>query len=342
MRVPSGSRPVREVGEFPLIDLLAGTIDTSRARGLVLGIGDDAAVWRPTPGRETVATTDTLVEGVHFRLDWTDWQTLGHKALAVNLSDLAAMGAVPRLALVSLGLRGEERDRDLIDLYRGMNALAGRCGATVVGGDVVSSPQAVTITVTAIGESQAGGKPLLTRSAAHPGDRLGLTGPIGLAAAGLRVMQQGLMSLDGRPAMLRALNRPEPRVAAGRVLAWAGVRAAMDLSDGLLGDLPKMCALSGVSAIVDLVRLPIPHAVQWAFDDWLDVALRGGEDYELLFAAPPEAVQRVERAFRRLRLRGPLWIGEVVPAGDESPVVKLRDAAGRVTVAEPGAFSHFG
>src|SRR5215212_6020215 len=131
-------RRIRDVGEFGLIEQLAASLPADvRARtDLELGIGDDAAVWQPSPGEHVVVTTDSLVEGVHFRRDWTDWESLGHKALAVNVSDLAAMGAIPKLAVISLGLDGEERIGDLQALYKGLGALARRLGMAIAGGDI--------------------------------------------------------------------------------------------------------------------------------------------------------------------------------------------------------------
>lgn len=341
MRVPSGGRPVKEVGEFPLIDMIDGVVGADTPRRLRVGIGDDAAVWRPRPGRDLVFTTDMLVQNVHFRLDWMDWQAVGHKALAANLSDIAAMGATPRLALVALGLKGNERDREVTDLYRGMAALGRRYRVAVAGGDLSSSPGGVVVSVTAIGETPGGRRAVMSRAAARPGDVIGVTGPMGMAAAGLRVLQQQLLTLDGSPAMREAYSRPQPRVREGRLLARAGVKAAMDLSDGLLGDLPKMCQASGVSAVVEIARVPIPNAIKWNFTDWFDLALRGGEDYELLFTASPTVFERVCRAFRLAGLRGPWRIGEIVAAGAKGPEVKIREATGKVREVEPGAFSHF-
>ncbi|GBD15144.1 Thiamine-monophosphate kinase [bacterium HR26] len=341
MRVASSGRLVREVGEFALIDQitrLVGSVASSRLR---IGIGDDAAAWRPRPGHDVVITTDVLIERVHFRLDWTDWGSLGHKALAVNLSDLAAMGARPRLAFVDLGLRGSERDQEVLDLYRSARKLGQRFGLVIAGGDTTRAPNGVVIAVTVVGDVPKDGRPLLTRSAARPGDLIGVTGPLGLAAAGLRVLERGLKTLDGSPAMQEAYHRPQPRVREGLLLRRCGVRAAMDLSDGLLGDLPKICERSGVSAIVDLFRLPIPNAIKWGFSDWRDLALRGGDDYELLFTAPPHVFERVCRAFRRAGLRPPFRIGQIVEAGTEGPQVKLRNVLGKLEVVEPGGYTHF-
>lgn len=341
MAMPSSGTAVREVGEFPLIEIL-GRLARNRAGGRVpLGIGDDAAVWRPRPGRQVVVTNDLLVEHVHFRLDWVDWETLGHKALAVNLSDIAAMGASPAVAVVGLGLHGYEKDREIADLYRGMDRLGARFGVTIIGGDVSSSPAAIVISVTVLGETPRSGT-LMTRAGARPGDVIGVTGPLGLAAAGLRVLERQLLTIDGEPIMREAFNQPEPRVREGRLLRRLGVRTAMDLSDGLLGDLPKVCQASGVSAVIDMLKLPVPHAIRWNFDDWFDMSLRGGEDYELLFTAPPDIFARVTRAFGRAGLRPPIEIGEIVEARPEGPSLQIRGASGRLRDLTPGAFSHFG
>ena len=209
-------RRIRDVGEFGLIELLASSLPTE-ARGatdLQLGIGDDAAVWQPSPGEQVVVTTDSLVEGVHFRRDWTDWESLGHKALAVNVSDLAAMGAIPKIAVISLGLDDSERVDDLQALYRGVGALARRHAMTIAGGDVVRSLQGLVLHVTALGETRGGR--VLTRSGGNVGDVIGVTGTLGASAAGLRLL--GLEAEDPRrhaatvDQLIEAHLKPEPRV----------------------------------------------------------------------------------------------------------------------------------
>ncbi len=336
----SGGRPLREVGEEALIEQIAWVV-ADRSPRVRIGIGDDAAVWQPRPGHELVVTTDTLIERVHFRLEWTDWATLGHKALAVNLSDIAAMGALPRIAVIDLAVRGNERDRDIAEFYRGVRALARRFGVAIVGGDTTRSPLGVAISVTVIGENPRDGRPLLRRDAGRPGDVIGVTGPLGLAAAGLRVLERGLKTLDGNPIMQERYHRPQPRVREALLLRRCGVRAAMDISDGLLGDLQKLCRASAVSAVVDLLRVPVPNAVKWAFPDWEEIALRGGDDYELLFTAPPHVFDRVRRAFARAGLQPPWAIGQLLEAGPAGPVVQLRDATGRCRPAEARGYDHF-
>jgi thiamine-monophosphate kinase len=341
MRVPTGGRRVRDIGEFRLIDIVTAVVAGSQPGRLSLGIGDDAAVWRPNPGRHLVLSSDSMIQDEHFRLEWGDWKSLGHKALAVNLSDLAAMGARPKLALVSIGLTGAERDREVADLYRGMVTLGSEFGTSVVGGDTSVSESAVIISVTVVGEAAGGPESVMRRSAAKVGDLVAVTGPLGLAAAGLEVLEQELRTLDGGPAMEDAFLRPKPRVREGRILARSGVRCAIDLSDGLLGDLPKICQQSEVSAEIDELSLPIPLSVRWAFEDWFDLALRGGEDYELLFTASPATFARINKFFRRARLRLPRVIGRIIPAGESDPRVRLRNASGQLQDIEAGAFAHW-
>jgi thiamine-monophosphate kinase len=340
------SRLVRDVGEFGLINVLADTLP-SEARAvpdLSLGIGDDAAVWQPAAGEQVVVTTDSLIEGVHFRLDWTDWRSLGHKSLAVNISDLAAMGAAPKLAMVTLGLRGDERLADLRAMYEGLGDLARRYGVAIAGGDIVRSPQSLMLHVTALGETRHGR--VLTRSGARAGDLIAVSGTIGASAAGLRLLQSE--EADQRrqaataPLLIAAHLRPEPRVALGEALLRHGASATMDLSDGLLGDLPKILEASGVSGRVDARRIPVAAAVRALFpDDWLELAMRGGEDYELLFTAPPEQWPEIERAVAAVG-GAVTAIGEVVARAGERPALEVIDFNGRVKVAKPGAYDHFG
>ncbi|MBA3413759.1 MAG: thiamine-phosphate kinase, partial [Chloroflexia bacterium] len=267
-------KTVQETGEFGLIAELAAALPEAARAGpdLRIGIGDDAAVWAPSAGEAVVVTTDSLVEGIHFRLDWTDWFSLGHKALAVNLSDLAAMGAAPRLATVSLGLRGDEALEDLRSLYRGLGALAARTGTRIAGGDIVRSPHGRVLHVTALGETIRGR--VLRRDGAQPGDLVIVSGTLGAAAAGMALLAGESDRAAATADLLVAAHlRPEPRLALGRTLAEVGATAAMDLSDGLFGDLPKILAASAVSAWIELRLLPVAAAVRALFPErWLEMA----------------------------------------------------------------------
>jgi thiamine-monophosphate kinase len=250
------------------------------------------------------------------------------------------MGARPRAAVVSLGLRGREQDRWVYDLYRGMLALTHRYHLRIAGGDIVHSPRVLTIGVTVFGELRSEDA-AMRRDQARSGDIIAVTGPLGLAAAGVRLLSEGKTTIDGAPAMLAAHRLPQPRILHGMLLARAGVRCAMDISDGLFGDLPKILTASEVTARVEADKLPIPSALRWTFPDWFDLGTRGGEDFELLFTAPPEVFERVEALFRRCRLRPPIPIGTLTAPGKDGPPLTLRDVAARRKVIEPGAFDHF-
>jgi thiamine-monophosphate kinase len=336
---------VTDVGEFQLIDLLTKALPEEVRSGseLVVGIGDDAAVWQPAAGEQVIVTTDSLIEGIHFRTDWTDWESLGHKSLAVNVSDLAAMGGVPRLAVVTLGLRGNERVDDLTALYHGLGGLAQRLRLSIAGGDIVRSPQAFMIHIAALGETRAGR--FLTRSGARLGDVIGVTGTLGAAAAGLNLLELEEADPHRRAVtaamLIEAHLRPEPRVRIGAALLEHGATAAMDLSDGLLGDLPKILKASGVSARLDVASIPVAAAVRALFPDrWRELAMRGGEDYELLFTAPPEVWAPLESAVNSAG--GTISkIGEITPGDKNAPTIELVDEDGRRSVVTPGAFDHF-
>jgi len=261
--------------------------------GTILGIGDDAAVL--DVGGRAVVTHDMLVDGVHFRRATTGLRDLGWKALAVNLSDLAAMGAEPVAAFVGLGLpAGALSSADIDALSAGMDDLAGTTGVTVAGGDVTSSPVLV-LGITAVGRPLPGVEPV-RRGGARPGDALCVTGRLGAAAAGLRLLDDPalLPDLPGREALIAAQRRPQPRLRAGRRLARAGATAMMDLSDGLALDAGRLAAASGLRAEIDLAALPVapgvPEVAAAAGVEPAALAAAGGEDYELLAALPPAAV----------------------------------------------------
>ena len=281
---------VRELGEFGLIERLSRRVSASSAGAprhgepllhLRVGIGDDAAVW-DAAGASEVLTTDTIVEGTHFTLDTTGWSDLGWKALATNLSDVAAMGAAPGLAVVTLGLPRDTRVDDIDALYDGILEAAETFGAIVAGGDVVASP---TLFITVALSGALKGAPML-RSSASPGDLIGVTGTLGASAAGLAALQGASTAADA--AALKAIHcRPMPRVREGMALAELGVRCAMDITDGLVDDLGKLCTAAGCGARVEVACVPVHPAALAAFpDEALAMALNGGEDYELFFAAP--------------------------------------------------------
>ena len=289
---------VSELGEFGLIDLLAKMVSGSRNeqhvswQKLVVGIGDDAAAWYGDASIQ-LATIDSLIQDVHFSLDTTPWYELGWKALAVNLSDIAAMGGVPRYALVSLTLPGQTEVEDVAALYEGMIELAQKFEVGIVGGDTCRAP-VVTITISALGSTSDEG--VLTRSAAKPGDKIAVTGCLGSSAAGMEMLTGQLQFTPEVAAYLRgAFLNPMPRVIEGQLLVKQGVKAAIDISDGLVSDLRHVCEASRVGARVEVDRIPIHHMVRENFGDKdLELALSGGEDYELLFTASSEVIDKVK------------------------------------------------
>lgn len=266
------------LGEFDLIERYFSR--RSARADVLLGVGDDAALLMVPPGQALVAATDTLVEGRHF-LAGAPPESIGHQALAVNLSDLAAMGADPAWALLSLSLP-EARESWLERFAAGLYALASRYGVELVGGDTVRGPLVVTIEALGFVEPARA----LRRAGAKPGDVLYVSGWPGEAAAGLDALQRGVSAAaDDR--LVRRYLFAEPRIALGRALRGRA-SAAMDVSDGLFGDLTRLCRASGVGARLELERLPVSAELvrRHALPDCERFVLSGGDDYELLFTVP--------------------------------------------------------
>jgi len=284
---------VKDLGEFGLINLLA-KMAGGRDERLIIGIGDDAAAWQGDTSIQ-LATVDSLIQGVHFPTETAPWQEIGWKALAVNLSDIAAMGGLPRYGLVSLALPPETELDDVTALYTGMLELAKQYGVTIVGGDTSNAPM-VIINVTVLGASPK--KRILTRSSAEPGELIAVTGSLGAAAAGLAMLTKKLEFAPDTAARFRqAFFKPTPRITEGQLLLEQGVKTAIDISDGLLADLNQICKASKAGARIDADRVPVEPAVKTSFGDKaLELALTGGEDYELLFTAKAEVIDGIKKA----------------------------------------------
>jgi thiamine-monophosphate kinase len=314
---------------MPEFDLIARIRDRVHARAdVLLGIGDDAALLRVPEGQALVVSCDTLNAGVHFPLD-TVPADIGHKALAVNLSDLAAMAAQPAWCTLSLSL--PEADESWIDAFLdGFLALAQTHGIALVGGDTTRGPFSICVTVHGLVPDALA----LRRSGAQAGDEVWLTGSVGDAAAAL-ALRASIDPID--PMLIARLHRPMPRVAAG--LALRGLaHACIDVSDGLLADLGHVLVASGVGARVELARLPTSAALAAAFGEterW-PLQLAGGDDYELCFTAAPEQHEAIVAVLAAVDTPAQV-IGRLTPA----PGVRVIAADGSAYTPTRGGFQHF-
>ncbi len=342
--------PVGQLGERALLRRLAARVPS--AAGVVVGIGDDAAALEIGPF--ALVTTDCLVERIHFERDTAPPRLLGRKALTVNLSDIAAMGGLARYATVSLSLPPEVEVAWVDSLYDGLLERAAEAGVALVGGNVTRAPQAITVDVTLLGDAGR----LLLRNGARPGDRVVVTGALGAAAEGLRLLGEGARlddegellatgvwtetSAPSLLACLRAQLDPRPPLALARSIGDRGLaRAGMDVSDGLSSDLPEICRQSGVGAVIELGALPVDARAagleRARGGDSLSLGLHGGEDYQLLLAVAPEDVEELGQLAR-------VWGVEVTAIGDfvpGEPELRVRDGAGERPL-EPGGHDHFG
>jgi thiamine-monophosphate kinase len=323
-----------ELGEFELIERFFDR--PARDAGVVVGVGDDAAVLRVAPGHELVLAVDMMVEGRHF-IAGTDPERLGHKILAVNLSDMAAMGARPRWALLAGALPDSNPDW-LAAFSRGLFALAETHGVDLVGGDTTRGPRNLCLTIA--GEVPVG--QAIRRAGARPGDDVWVSGEVGGAMLALAAIQdRTTLGPDDLVPLVRRLERPEPRVALG--IALRGTATAMlDVSDGLTGDLGHILDASSVGARVDLGRIPcapVLAARRQGPERELALAclLAGGDDYELLFTARNAARGRVAAIGQEVGV--PLTrIGTITPP--ETGLV-VRDESGAALPVLPRAFDHF-
>jgi len=320
------------VGERGLLRSIGRYLDPPSRGLLVAAPADDAAVWRGD--RFVVATTDTMVEEIDFRLQWPgfDFRTLGRRLISINLSDLAAMGAEPRYALVSLTLRGTLPVADVRRLYQGIAEQARRFSCAVAGGDLSGTLGLLTLTATLIGRLDSA-RSLLRRQGARPGWLIAVTGSLGGAAAGLRLLESGRrpVSASERKWVSAQLD-PTPRVIAGRVLVESGIRVGGDISDGLHREVERLVEGTRLGATIDLERLPLArglHRKDWA------LAVKDSEDFELICAAPEARIAAARRVLERINL--PLTVvGEI----DARPGIRLRNGT-RVERLEGAGYEHF-
>ena len=328
---------MRTIARPPLTEdaLIATIADACGApsRPLRVGIGDDAAAWKPNPHHLSLVTTDMLVDDVHFRTRDTRPSLIGRKALAKSLSDIAAMGGRPVLAVIALGVTADLDEAWYRSFYDGMSGLARSTRCAIAGGDIVRAP-ALTIAVTVIGEARR--TSLRLRSGARAGDVIAVTGALGLAAAGLRAVDAGLEH-DRLDEAVHAYLVPQPRIDEGVFLgSRRAVHALMDISDGLSTDVRRMARASNVDAVIEPDSLFVHEALRLADADPLDLILNGGDDYELIASVDARAFEYVARTFNARFGRPLRAVGRFEPGRGE---VWL-DRKGKREPLEPGGYDH--
>jgi thiamine-monophosphate kinase len=343
------SHSIPELGEFGLISRIAAEV--SPVEGVITGIGDDAAVTALTSGMQLLTSTDMLLEDVHFRRSWHDPYRLGRKSLAVNISDIASMGGISRWALLSLAIPAD-LSLDFLDLFTaGFLSMAAEHGVSLIGGDTCSSRSGLVISVTIMGEQFS--EHILRRSGARPGDEIWVTGTLGDAALGLKMLEQqpplhedplgpkGEGWGEGGKSLIARLLDPTPRTAAGLALATSGLVTAMiDVSDGVLSDFGHIAEMSGVGGTIQLEKIPLSDAFMAAtrssspFPHHL--ALSGGEDYELCFTALPAHREKIVSIMKNCGV-------PATPVGivSSSKKVVVVNADGSLYNATNSGFNHF-
>ncbi len=329
--------PLAEIGEFGFIAQIRKQFSTSQAF-VSLGIGDDAAAFKPGRGIYGLLTTDTLISGTHFSRNYSSFEQVGMKAVAVNLSDIAAMGGRPRAFLISLGIPDDMALPDLKQLYRGI-AKAGRAAnIALIGGNTTCTQGPFFISITLYGEVVK--NQMIRRSGAKPGDAIYVTGTLGDAAAGLDCLKKG-RAIRGNTALIRRHRLPKARTVEGPIIVRAGASSMIDLSDGLTADLNHVLIQSGVGAALDLSRIPLSPALKrYAKQNKvsaLDFALYGGEDYELLFSVPENKEKKLKHLIKTGRIQA-TRIGTILLKREG---MRIRAADGSTRKIVPKGYDHF-
>lgn len=302
------------------------------------GIGDDAAVLDCPPGKQAVWSTDLTIEGIHFEKQWQTPRQLGRKCLAVNLSDIAAMGATPNFALFSIACTADTEVDYILELAHGFAGLASEEGVAVVGGDTTASTGGIALSVTAGGYVSHGSA--LLRSGAVAGDSILVTGNLGSAAGGLRLIREG--EADAYPDLTTAFIEPAARIKAGLAAVKVGATSMTDISDGLASDLRHICEESGVGALIEPGSLPsspqLDEAVKRFGWDRESIMLSGGEDYELLFTLPGSIAEQVKEVIAHASGQQVTIIGEIMA---QEYGIRLVDRDGSGRDIPPHGFEHF-
>jgi thiamine-monophosphate kinase len=335
--------------ESEIIEMIRGRSKAGPGFGIELGIGDDSAVLRTDPGTDLLFCSDLSVEGVHLRTEWAGPELIGRKALAVTVSDIAAMGGEPKFALASVALPHGVSMQFVEQLFLGMFDVAESLGLSIVGGDTSASPGGIFIDTSVIGICRRGRA--ITRSGATPGDVVYVTGDLGGSALGLSLLMQGFrlgvagdepadQASRARQAAIRRHLMPAPQVRAGRLIGLEGLATALiDISDGLATDLAHLAQESKCGAVIDASLLPVAQPARDLMStshstDLVDLALTSGEEYELLFCSPPQHSVRIRDMAENLEL--PITrIGEVT---DESGLFIVLD--GKTLPMTASGFEH--
>lgn len=334
---------IREIGEFGLINLISDYLREEQAADprVTAGIGDDAAVVEAPKSGKILLTTDTMVENVHFNTSYARAEDIGYKAMASNISDIAAMAGIPEYAMVTLGLNSDTDVEFITGLYKGITAAAQSRGVTVVGGDMTKSAK-FFITISLIGRADA--RAVRLRSMAEAGDAILVTGNLGGSAAALKLLKEGFRPGRGMPQALYDKHmRPAPRVKEAGIAAAEGARAIQDISDGLVADLGHICEASGTGARIYLEKIPLflnnrrmPRIPKPAAQK---LALAGGEDYELIITAPIGKFHKIKAEVETQTGTKVTMIGDITDAPGEVLVI---DADGAPVRRGKKGFDHFG
>jgi thiamine-monophosphate kinase len=328
------SMKLSRLGEFALIEGIRRS--TRSGPGVLLGIGDDAA-WVESRRGSILITSDLLIQDVHFRLEWTSLFALGHKVLAVNLSDIAAMGGKPAYLILALGIPADFSTRQIAEFYRGIKALCSKTGVALIGGDT-NVAASLIISACVVGHAVY---PPVSRSGAEAGNDIYITGTIGDSSLGLQLLQtrRALSNRGFTKYLLLRHRQPTARIAVGQTLARNRLATAMiDVSDGLLQDLGHICDASGIGAEIWLDNLPLSPAYRaLAGKDWAEHALSGGEDYELLFCARRRDENRLKMLSKRANI--PITrIGRCIAGAEKVTVI---NASGKPIAIPTKGYDHF-
>jgi len=332
---------LKDLGEFGLIHRLSKKFKY-QASGTVLPLGDDCAVYSTSPSKNQLISTDALVENIHFKFSTITPEQLGQKAIAVNLSDIAAMGGTPTRVLITLGVSKKISTSFLDQLYKGIHKTCSLYNVELFGGDTVSSPDSFFINVTIIGESKRG--KLFTRRGAKKGDLIFTTGTLGDSSLGLKIQSNKKLNCSSKSKkhlLAKHLN-PIPRLKESQLLLKSNITSMIDISDGLAQDLQHLCKQSGVGAWIYEEKLPqSPAFVKVCSDNKLNplpLILNGGEDYELLFTLPSDGVKNLYRQFEKAKALV-TNIGEITQSPNKVSLLKKNGK--REILPQSSGFNHF-